>query len=233
MKKNSIYLLIPLILTIILSSLVYYCQKRQNINLQKKRVEESQPAAPITITAEIGSPAQDAKPATAVLYTLNITNINLLINKSFYKFRDEQFVYTANNINGNGWMDKPSGALGFEISFHNSSFLLNNVKQIDEIRNTLENGDINIKFLLQDQEDFFIENNDMQKNIPVTITINNITRGEVVNTNVISNNDALKINGTIQINMSDYGIVPLLKNNIYEYDDVVKIDFEAEANPLN
>ncbi len=174
-------------------------------------------------------PADATKSANK--YAITSGTVEYQVEKNFIKRTKSIIIGRNNNITGFGWYDDLQNKGAFYVNFGLKDFVTDSSKRDTDLLNSFNDLDIQIIATIN----IDISQNKVYKDvkIPVSLTINGVTKTAQLNVDLLLTDNQLSAKGTTEFLMQDFNITPPSFAGVFTVDKKIKGEFNIVAKPID
>ena len=231
-------MLIPIVLILILIPIGLLVKNSmttsepiETVELEEDTVMENETSTEEPIDA-LGVFSRNTVPTGAYRYILSDSSAMYGAQKRFLSKEDEEVVGTTNDVVGAAWFEPETQDMYLEAEIGLSTLSTGTSGRDNDVQELLTSK---IAKIIVTSDSFSNTINLGEEfDVPITaqVTINNVTRDVVFNTQGMIDAETFDVSGAGSINMSEFGIAPPSLANVFTVDDEIELRFQARGEAL-
>ena len=174
----------------------------------------------------------DKAPDNSVKYEISGGTVDYIAQRRFLQQPDEEVIGVTEEVDGKGWFDFNTNSFGFYALLDFATIRTDDEKRDADVLELFDDSNMSIVVNVEDEESFVIDE-EIELQIPATLTINGITRNKIFEVTTTVSEKEFYAYGTTTILMSEYGIEPPSLVKVFDVDDIINIEFEINGTSVN
>lgn len=241
-KQNTIIIIILLLLGAVgIYLLVSNAPRQEKVSEESTQESTQSKDEELDVVGDDGAKDEDEKleidifenaPKNAVFYEVNESEVRFVANKRLFESPNQDITGYSSEIEAGGWFDFNTNTFSMFVTLNSDDFEIDDESLEDDFSKMLNYSDISVFINVEDEEDFIIDE-EINLQIPATVTINNVTRNEIFEVDTTVTESSFEASGKTNILMSDYEIQTPGVKDVFTVDDILIIEFDIYGESTN